>query len=73
MKALHGFNKSTVIQNTLWTRFYADISETIHDIFIQTHNWFFGMKLRYECGDFKIKHLEEPQPDYHPLYLMEND
>ena len=31
----------TVILKTLWTRFYADISETIHDIFIQTHNSIF--------------------------------
>ena len=30
--------KVTVKPKTLWIRFYADISETIHHIFIQTHN-----------------------------------
>ncbi len=33
----------------------------------------YGMKLRHECGDFKIKHQEGPQPEYHPLYSMESD
>ncbi len=27
------------IKKTLWTRVYADISETIRVTFIQTHNW----------------------------------
>ncbi len=33
----------------------------------------FWVKLRYEYGDFKIKHPERPQPEYHPLYSMESD
>ncbi len=33
----------------------------------------FGMKLIYECGNFKIKHPEGPQPEYQPLYSMESD
>ncbi len=33
----------------------------------------FRMKLRYDNGNFKIKHPEGPQPEYHPLYSMERD
>ena len=42
----------TVYKKTLWTRFYADISETIHDIFIQTDNWCFGDEIEKEVWRF---------------------
>ncbi len=36
-------------------------------------NAVFGMELRYECCNFKIKHPEGPQREYHPSNSMESD